>query len=361
MYNLTTDVTELALWSIIVGSQYATINPSNGKMVILSNANNSSVTIQAIYGNLTATKEITLTYVDGSSSETTTETSVDESGNTTTITTTVTTNEDGSSSQYTETSVVDSSGNTIGSSESNKETNVDGSYEEKTVNYDADGNAVDGTNVSGDTDGNVDTQDVEYDEQGNTTVVGYDIDTSGNPDGVKHITTEEVATEFYAFDTTRPFELLLHFKFVATKPPQTENQATILNAKRADPTPWYGFDIRRNSNSGGYVEGGVCFYGSHKVNGASKASGTTTRTAITKNADSIYKIKVNYDPTVESGNTFVMYDMINEKNIFVSDGRFPDLIELRYLDITIGCGLDTSGLPHRRAIVDVYEFYVKKK
>lgn len=189
----TTDVSQSCTWSITQGSQYATIS-SGGVVTILQGANESNVTIRAEYNNLTANQAVTLTYVSGSSSETSSETVTDESGNTTIVITTVTTNEDGSSIEESNSVVVDSDGNIIGTSESNKETNSDGSYVGTTTNYDADGNAVDGSNVTGDTAGNVDTQTVEYDETGGTVVTGYDIDTSGNPEGIKEINGEEVNT-----------------------------------------------------------------------------------------------------------------------------------------------------------------------
>ena len=343
-----TDVTTSSTWSIVSGSQYATINSSNGTITVLNAASDSTVVIQATYNGISETKEISLTYVSGAESETTTEVTTDESGNTTTVVTVITTNEDGSSTEESNTVVVDGDGNVIGTSESNKETNSDGSYVGTTTNYDADGNAVDGSNVTGDTAGNVDTQTVEYDETGGTVVTGYDIDTSGNPEGIKEINGEEVNTEFYAFDTTHAFELMIHFYYDPAK--QTVQQATILNAKKTEGSaPWYGFDLRRNASTVN-IQYGVQF-----------ATGNQTRNNITMNANHIFKVKVNYDPTAANGNTFVMYDMINNKNISTSaTGIFADTDALKYIKITIGCSLDGNGQPERRAIMDVYDFYVKR-
>jgi hypothetical protein len=128
------DVTSSAEWSIISGSEYATIDATNGKITISSTASESSVTIQAIYNGQTVTKEITLTYQSGSSAETTTEVVTDESGNTTTVVTTVTENEDGSSTEVVESVVTDSEGNVIVSTEKNKETSSDGSYTSNETN-----------------------------------------------------------------------------------------------------------------------------------------------------------------------------------------------------------------------------------
>lgn len=55
-----------------------------------------------------------------------------------------------------------------------------------------------------------------------------------------------------------------------------------------------------------------------------------------------------------------MYDMINNKNIYTSTLKFPDLPKLRYLEITIGCALTAQGTPQRRSVIDLYDFYVKK-
>ena len=343
-----TDVTTAATWSIVSGSEYATINSSNGEVTILTGASESQVTIQAVYDTLTATTTVTLTYVSGSTSETTTEIVTDESGNTTTVTTIVTENEDGSSSETVQTVITDESGNTVGSSESNTNTNADGSYTGNTVNYDANGDPVDGVNVSGDTDSNVSTQTVEFDETGGTVVTGYDIDTSENPEGVKEINGEEVNTEFYAFDTTHAFELMIHFYYDPAV--QTVQQATALNAKKTEGSaPWHGFDIRREATTA-FLQYGVQF-----------STGNQTRARITMNADHIFKIKVNYDPTAANGNTFVMYDMINNRNIYTSaTGKFADTDALKYIKITIGCSLDGNAQPERRAVMDVYDFYVKR-
>lgn len=342
------DVTTAATWSITDGSQYATIGAHDGQVTILTGANESSVTIQAVYDTLTATTTVTLTYVSGSTSETTTDIVVDESGNTTTVVTTVTENEDGSSSEIVESVITDENGDVIGSTQGTKETNADGSYTGSTVNYDANGDPVDGVNVSGETNGNVSTQDVEYDETGGTVVTGYDIDTSDNPEGVKEINGEEVNTEFYAFDTTHAFELMIHFYYDPAV--QTVQQATALNAKKTEGSaPWHGFDIRRETTTA-FLQYGVQF-----------SSGNQTRARITMNADHIFKIKVNYDPTAANGNTFVMYDMINNKNIYTSaTGKFADTDALKYIKITIGCSLDGNAQPERRAIMDVYDFYVKR-
>ncbi len=334
-------------WSIISGGTYATI-AIDGTVTINSNANNSPVTIQAEYNGLTATKDVVLTYLSGSTSETTTETVVDiETGEVTTTTTTTTENQDGSSQVSTECVYYNENGEIEGSTTNETTKNTDGSSTSTTINYDENGDPIDKTNEKVDTSGNVDTQQIEYDENGEEVVTGYDIDTSDNPDGVKKINGEEVNTEFYAFDTTHAFELMLHFYYDPAK--QKVQQATILNAKKTEgDSNWYGFDLRRKTTSAN-IEYGAQF-----------STGKNNRANITMNSNHIFKIKVTYDPTVESGNTFVMYDMINNKNIFTGNGIFEDDETLKYIKITIGCSLDANGNPERRAVMDVYDFYVKR-
>ena len=224
----------------------------------------------------------------------------------------------------------------------------DGTVKTNSVFIDENGDITGKENFKKDTDGNEQTQTIIVDENGVETVTGYTIDTtnSSSGNGVQ-LSGDEVNTEYYAFDTTHAFELMIHFYFDPAATGQV-NQSTVLNAKRADPEPWYGFDIRRNATTN-KIQGGACF-----------SNGTNNRPDITVNANKIYKIKITYDPTVTSGTTFVMYDMINNKNIFTSTLTFPDIEELKYLKITIGCALDKDGNPQRRAIMNVYDFYVKR-
>lgn len=346
------DVTTSATWSIISGSQYATINPNNGSITILNGASESTVTIQAEYAGLTATTNVTLTYVSGAESETNTESTVDIGGNTTTVTTTVTEYDDGSSVEVVETVITDVNGDVIGTTESNKTVNTDGSYNGTTTNYDAEGNPTDGSNVTGDTDGNVSTQTVEYDNSGNATVTGYDIDTSGSESG-KAFMSGGTNTEYYAFDLTHGF--ILDFDFTidfANQPPgQSDNHHNILTAKRANPEPWYGFQLRHSSTNK-YIQLGTQF-----------ATGSNTNTTInpsstTGNVGS-YSLRIVYDPN-SSGNKFVCTNMVTGNEIYSSSGTFPDLPELRYLKITIGNATDDNGNPFRYSNITVSKFELKK-
>lgn len=351
-----TDVTTASTWSITAGSQYATINSSNGQVTILTGASESPVTIQAVYNGLTATTTVTLTYVSGATSETTSETVTDESGNTTTIVTTVTEYEDGSSSEVSETVITDENGDVIGSTQETLDTNADGSYNGTTTNYDANGDPVDGINVTGDTAGNVNTQDVEYDESGNSVVTGYEIDTSGNPDGSKTYNGDGVNTEYYAFDVTRGFVLDFNFtiNFNNQPPNQNQNHHQILSAKRADPSPWYGFQIRHSSTNK-YIQLGTQF-----------ATGSNTNTTISS-ASSIslgnnlyeYDLTITYNPTA-STNCFVCYNNVTHSNVYTSNLKFPDIEELKYLKVLIGYGVDSNNEPYRYSNINVKNFNLRR-
>jgi hypothetical protein len=254
-------VTSACTWSIVNGGMYAVMG-SGGTMLILTLANGSLVTVRAEYNGVYDERGIYVTYKSGTSAITETEVVVDESGNTTTTTTTIVENEDGSSSEETTVVITDESGNTIGSQESEVSTNADGSYTGTTTNYNENGDPVDTTNASGDTEGNVSTQGVTYDESGNSAVTSYVIDTTDNPDGEKTFSGNGVNTEYYAFDVTDGFILHMHFTidFSNQPPGQDENHHNILTMKRAAPSPWYGFQIRHSSTNK-YIQLGTQFSG----------------------------------------------------------------------------------------------------
>ena len=347
------DVTTYATWSITSGSQYATINPNNGSITILNGARESTVTIQAVYETLTATTNVTLTYVSGAESETETESTVDVGGNTTTVTTTVTEYEDGSSIEVSETVITDANGNVIGTTETNISTNSDGSYSGNTVNYDENGDPTDGTNVTGDTDGNVSTQSVEYDESGNAVVTGYDIDTSGSESG-KTFNQDGVNTDYYAFDVTHGFVLDFDFTIDLNNQPaaQDGNHHNVLNAKRADPSPWYGFQIRHSSATGNTVFLGAQFSGGSNENVALVETSTT-------GSVKTYNLRIVYDPT-STGTTFTCINTATQYTIFTSNLLFPDIEELKNLKVTIGYAVNASGNPYRYSNITVHNFELKK-
>ena len=347
------DVTSSATWSIVSGSQYATINPNNGSVTILNGANESNVTIQAEYAGWTATTNVTLTYVSGAESETNTESSVDIGGNTTTVTTTVTEYTDGSSVEVIETVITDANGDLIGTSESNKTVNTDGSYNGTTTNYDAEGNPTDGSNVTGDTDGNISTQSVEYDDSGNATVTGYDIDTSGSESG-KTFNNDGVNTDYYAFDVTHGFILDFDFTIDLNNQPASQdgNHHNVLNAKRADPSPWYGFQIRHTSTTGNTVFLGVQFSGGSNDNIALVETSTT-------GSVKTYNLRIVYDPT-STGTTFTCVNTATQYTIYSGSLLFPDIEELKNLKVTIGYAVNASGNPYRYSNITVHNFELKK-
>ena len=352
----TRDVSSSCTWSIVNGSEYAEISGST--ITILQGANESSVTIRAEYNNLTANQPVTLTYVSGSSSKTSSETVTDESGNTTIVITTVTTNEDGSSSEHTKSVAKDSGGTVIGSTEISKETNSDGSYNSIETNYDAEGNATDGTNITGDTNGNVSTQDVKFDESGNTIVTRYDIDASGNPQGVKNFNNDGVNTEYYAFDLTQGFVMDIHFTIDFTQQPPNQNDGhhNIINSKRATPEPWYGFQVRQ-SQTNKYIQLGTQFSTGSNLN----QTITTTNANKYNGSSNIYEYNLHivYDPTA-STNKFACDELIGNAFHYTANNTFPDIDDLKYIKTTVGCALDENGEPFRFSNIDVFSFSIKK-
>ena len=368
------------VYQIISGGTHATID-ATGAVTILSSGN---ITIEATYNGYTKTKDVSLIYEqnissetvvndDGSVTTTVTETTVGQDGVTTATSVSNTTNSDGSTA-YTETTTEtqqDGSSTTISNTTNSDGTTsdteisvaADGSSTSQTTNYDVNGDPTTGSNNTTDVLGNSNTQEVEYDSEGNTTVTNYTIDTTNNTSGSGEpfrgsaSSGDVLNTEYYAFDTTQAFECLIHFKFDTTNQPDT--QSTVLNVKRADPQPWYGFDIRRKDNNN--IRIGCQFEG-----------GTNNQPYIKANSDYIFKVKITYDPTVPTGGTtFTVYDMINNKSLFTAKnkidastglnlGIFPDIPEMKYIKVTLGCNIDKNGNPQRYANVDIYEFYIRR-
>ena len=352
MYN-DENITSAVQWTIASGVSYATID-NTGLVEVLEGASGESITILATYGQLQTAHTMSVYYRYGSTSETTTETIVDESGNSTTTTTTTTENEDGSTSVEEITVVIDESGNTVGTIETNIETDADGSFTGSTTNYNAEGEPTDATNATGDTAGNVNTQQVEYDESGNSAVTGYVIDTSESSGGTKTYNGEGTNTEYYAFDLTHGFSLHIHFYFNFSKQPsgQNENHHNILTMKRATPQPWYGFQIRQ-TGSNKYIILGTQFATGSNTN-TTIPSGTT---ATANTAE--YDLTITYNPTA-STNSFVCYNNLTNKNVYTSNLKFPDVDELKYLKVTIGCAMDENGNPYRYSNVDILDFSITR-
>lgn len=396
------DVTQSSTIQIQEGSEYiqnGTIN-SDGSFTIL---NNGTITLVASYSGYTTRKNIELIYDNNS------ETTVinNEDGSVTTITTTtttdgddtivetitITTNEDGSSTSTTSSTTTAQDGSSITttetinsdgtssetysttsapnpengeitttstttysdgtSSQSNTVTQSDGSYVGTTTNLDENGDPVSAENVEGDTNGNVSTQEITYDENGDPVITGYNIDTSGSGDGEKNFNEEGVNTEFKAFDVTDGFVLHIHFTMNFANQPagQNENHHNILTMKRPTPEPWYGFQLRQSNNTKSIILG------------TQFATGANTNTTI--NPSNMvgnvgeYDIQIIYDPSAPT-NKFVAKNLITGTNIYTSNNTFPDIAELEYLSVCIGCAQDANGNPFRYSNIDVSEFTLIK-
>jgi len=313
-----------ATWSLDSGLQYASFG-ANGLLIINNTANGNQITIRAEYGELSATMDAVITYSSGSSSETSSETVINEdTDELTNITTTVTENEDGTES----TSVT-------------------------TIVYGSDGEPSERTNEVIDPSGNIDTQQIAYDENGEEVIVGYAIDTSNNPDGVKSFSGDGVNTEYYAFDLTQGFVIDFNFTidFSNQPPNQDENHHNILTMKRATPEPWYGFQLRQTSTNK-YIILGTQFSGTNNTN-------TTISPTLLTGTTAEYNLRITYNPTA-STNIFVCENMVNGAVIYSKNAKFPDIEELKYLKVTIGYAMNASGGAYRYSNINVKNFQISK-
>ena len=348
-------VTSGVTWSIISGSDYATINSSTGLLTVSSQADNNTVIVGMSYGGATVQKSTTVTYKSGGATET--EIIENEDGSYSEINTTVVDNGDGSSTSSSSTTNYDENGNITGSSTNETINNSDGSSTSTTTNYDENGDPTDGESTATDTSGNVNTQTIEYDENGDPTVTGYTIDTSDNPNGTKTYNGDGVNTEYYALDATQGFIMDIHFTIDFTSQPagQNDNHHNIINSKRATPEPWYGFQIRQTSTNK-YINLGTQFATGSNTN----AKVTTTDANKYNGSANVYEYNFHivYDPTA-ANNNFVCDELIGGYHVSYNN-IFPDIPDLKYIKTTIGCALDENGDPFRFSNINVFNFSLEK-
>ena len=379
----TTETTIDENGTVITETTSTTIDPNTGATTTTTT---TTTTDENGYSQTTSTE--TTENTDGSSSTTTTstdstgtttETTINtsapdpETGAITTEETTTTTNSDGTSSESTSTTVenqdgssqtqtetthYDENGDTTGSTTNETTTNSDGSSSSSTTNYDENGDPTNQVNQNQDSSGNTSTQIVEYNDNGDPVVTGYDIDTSGNEDGNMNFDgTGGVNTDYYAFDMTHGFEMVLHFTidFTQQPPNQSDGHHNIMAMKRQDSTPWYGFQIRQ-SQTNKYIQIGTQFETGSNTN---TTISTTNNNKYNGSANIYeYNIKIVYDPTLAS-NQFVLDELIGGYHQ-ANTGVFPDIDALKYIKVTIGCALDGNGDPYRFCNMNVSEFYIKK-
>ena len=353
LYDNRTVVTSACTWSVVGGGGFATIS-NDGTLTILSVANHSNVTVKAVYEEVSDEATVNVTYRQGTSASTETQVITDESGNTTTTTTTVIENQDGSSTVELTQVMTDENGNITEVSEGTQNNNADGSYDSTITVYDANGDPIETTNASGDTQGNVNTQGIEYNESGDPVVTAYTIDTSENPDGSKNYNGDGTNTDYYAFDLTHGFVLNIHFTINFRQQPanQDQNHHQILTMKRATPEPWYGFQLRQSSTNA-YIQLGTQFSGGSNTN--TRIDSGTTASANTGE----YDLTITYNPTA-STNCFVCRNNLTNSNVYTSNYKFPDIPELRYLKVTIGYGVDENGDPYRYSNINVLNFSIER-
>ena len=394
-------------WSITSGNQYATIDQS-GEITIISSG---QITVKATYNNEEETKVITLVYDAGSSSQTEvnpdtgaitnteTSTSTDpETGAVTETSTTTITNPDGSSSEtqsetvtntdgssttsstttnsngtssettssvsapdpntgavtsQSETINYDANGDLTGSQTNETIQNTDGSSSSSTTHFDENGDPTDQQNQETDTTGNVNTQDVLY-ENGSPVVTGYTIDTTASEGEGKTYDEDGVNTDYYGFDLTHGFIMNIHFTIDFTDQPagQNENHHNILTMKRADPSPWYGFQLRQSSTNK-YIQLGTQF---------SSGGNTNTRidpSWVVNNQIGEYNLTITYNPLAAT-NKFVCYNELTQANVYTSNSTFPDEADLKYLRVTIGYAMDSVGHPYRYSNINLQNFSIQR-
>lgn len=351
----------------------------DGNMTITASGN---AVIQASYLGYTAIKEIQVEYLSGTSSETivgengdvttSTTTTVSNPDGTTTVTksstvvmpdgfmkqieSTLVENEDGSSVLHATTSNIDGT-----TSQQEKTTNVDGSSQSTTSNYDSNGNLKSEVNEGIDVYGNASTQNVAYDSSQNREIVGYSIDTSGNPDGYKTFNVNGVNTEFYGFDAVDGFQMNIHFIIDFTAQPnptlQQNNHHQIVTMKRQSQEPWYGFHLRHSGNSNvANIKMGIQYTTGQNI---SQVIYPTSDNWIVHGKSAEFNFQVTYRPW-ETTDTFVCQELISQTIVHSSDNLFPDIPELRYLTVCVGCGLDDNGQLNRYSNIDVLDFNLEK-
>ena len=317
----------------------------------------------------------TITNSDGTTSETTSTTSapdpetgaitteettiiINPDGTTSETTSTTIENQDGSSQTSSETINYDENGDATGSTTNEVTNNSDGSSTSLTTNYNENGDPIDQVNQESDGTGNVSTQTIEYNDNGDPVVTGYDIDTSGNEDGTLSFNGDGgINTDYYAFDMTHGFEMVLHFTidFTQQPPNQSDGHHNIMAMKRQDSQPWYGFQIRQTGTNK-YIQLGTQFTTGSNNNVTIDATSNNKVNGSSNIYE--YNIKIVYDPT-KSSNKFICDELIGHYHVAYNN-TFPDLEELKYIKVTVGCALDGNGDPYRFCNMDVIEFYIKK-
>ena len=305
-------------------------------------------------GSSTTTQTETVTQEDGSSETNSTTTNSDGTSTSTTTTTSTPDPETGAVTTESTTTNYNENGDPTSSSETTLVENTDGSSTSQTTNYNSEGDPTSTQNQETDTDGNESVQNITYDSNGDPIVSGYNIDTTNNPDGEKNFNEEGVNTEFYGFDSVDGFIMRIHFTidFTDQPPNQNEGHHNILTMKRASPSPWYGFQLRHSNTNKNIILGTQFELGSN-------TNTTINPSWVVSNQIGEYDIQVIYDPTLFQ-NTFVCTNLLNGNTIYSSSSTFPDLPELRYLTVCIGCALDENGDPYRYSNINVLDFELNK-
>lgn len=285
-------VSENIVWSILSGSQYATIS-QNGTLAILNGAENGIVTISAEYADSTANKTVCVTYASGSSIV------VNEDG---TATETVTT-DDGQGNVTVNETTTNENGDIV--QESVKETYSDGSSHEVETIYNSDGTQTQNT-ADTDTSGNTQTQIKSIDGNGNEEITGYVIDTSENENGGL-AADGGIETGVIAFNG-KPFTIHMKIKFNSN---ENAGRYLVTAIERLESGRYagFGFQVYDANTVWGYATtsstiGNSSFGSRMTMYEDQTTSGSSSQIRYMKTGRTEYTVDITYRPTTtEDGAT----------------------------------------------------------
>ena len=118
------------------------------------------------------------------------------------------------------------------------------------------------------------------------------------------------------------------------------------------PSPWYGFQLRQTGNNK-YVQLGTQFATGNNTN--TQIASAATATANTAE----YDLTITYNPTA-STNSFVCRNNLTSSNVYTSNLKFPDIDDLKYIKVTVGCAMDENGDPFRYSNIKVLDFSITR-
>lgn len=316
-------ISDNVIWEITSGSGYATIN-SSGLLTILSNANESIITVTATYNGLRTSKNIVITYKEGSTQLS----NVVQNDDGTIIETITITNSDGSSSQITN-------------------------------NYDEDGYITGTENKTTDTSGNVSTQDISYDSNGDAIITGYSIDTTNNDNGgLSTSSTDGISTGIIPFDGTGMTIIHLKTKInISNLSPS--HQGYVISSYVSENSVVSGFGLYFNASSSHLLYG---FFGDGNGNmewmNLKNGSGTSTNSSNTyytpSSGEHVYDITI----TQNSSSIWSFVILVDSTQIY--SGTTNTSLSSNDLQVSVGQRIAPNGKKAGFCPMEIIEFEVIK-